>query len=164
MRIIIGLGGNLGDVATALARAAEALAAGGSVFARSSLWRSAPLGPSQPDFLNGALLLATDLHPLALLDLCQRIEASAGRDREREARWGPRSLDLDLLIAPDLVIESPRLTLPHPRMASRRFALLPAAELAPDWAHPRLRATLAELAAERSLATQRCVRSDTPWA
>ncbi|HUK14203.1 MAG TPA: 2-amino-4-hydroxy-6-hydroxymethyldihydropteridine diphosphokinase [Thermoanaerobaculaceae bacterium] len=158
LRLIVGLGGNRGDVLGALARACGELAAAGELLARSSLWRSAAIGPPQPDFLNAALLLATGLHPTALLELCQRIERDAGRDRAREPRWGPRPLDLDLLIAPRLVIESPRLTLPHPRLAERRFALAPAAELAPEWHHPRGCRTLGELAAAPSILAQRCER------
>ena len=158
MRILVSLGGNVGDVMVTFARALTALAREVSVPARSSVWRSAPLGPPQQDFLNAAALVEMDAHPLALLALCQQLEAAAGRDRTREERWGPRPLDLDLLIAPGVVIESPTLTLPHAHLAERRFALVPAAELASDWVHPRLHRTLAELAATPSVVTQRCER------
>jgi 2-amino-4-hydroxy-6-hydroxymethyldihydropteridine diphosphokinase len=156
VRILVSLGGNVGDVMVTFARALTALARETRVLARSSVWRSAPLGPPQHDFLNAAALVEMDAHPLALLALCQRLEAAAGRDRIREECWGPRPLDLDLLIAPGVVIESPTLTLPHAHLAERRFALAPAAELAPDWVHPRLYRTLAELAASPSLVAQRC--------
>jgi 2-amino-4-hydroxy-6-hydroxymethyldihydropteridine diphosphokinase len=99
MRVIVGLGGNRGAVAEAFAVARGALAERFAVHAASSLWRSAPLGPSQPDFLNAALLVYADVHPLHLLAFFLSLEAAAGRDRLSEQRWGPRALDLDLLIA-----------------------------------------------------------------
>jgi len=158
LRILIGLGGNLGDVAGAFGAAAEALAARFAVVARSSLWRSAAVGPPQPEFLNAALLVEAEEEPFSVLALLQTLEAGAGRDRRGESRFGPRTLDLDLLLAPWLVVESPALTLPHPRLAERRFALLPAAELAPGWTHPRRRLTLTELAAALDPREQPCER------
>jgi 2-amino-4-hydroxy-6-hydroxymethyldihydropteridine diphosphokinase len=128
------------------------------VLACSGVWRSAPLGQPQDDFLNAAALVESRSHPRALLALCQRLEAAAGRDRDVERRWGPRTLDLDLLVAPGVVIDSPDLVLPHPRLAERRFALAPAAEIAPGWFHPRLHRTLADLAAAPEIAAQRCDR------
>lgn len=159
MQILIGLGGNLGDVAAAFAASAAALAETCRVAGRSSLWRTAPLGPPQPEYVNAALLLEVDVDPLRLLARGQRLEAAAGRTRDRELRFGPRPLDIDLLLAPGLVIESPALVLPHPRLAERRFALLPAAELAPDWIHPRLHLTLAALAARLDPGSQSCALS-----
>ena len=156
MRVIVGLGGNDGDVPGAFGAAVAGLARECSVVARSSLWRSAPVGPPQPDFLNAAVLVEMTAHPLALLALCQRLEAEAGRDRARGLRFAPRPLDLDLLIAPGVVIESPPLTLPHARFAERRFALAPAAEVAGDWLHPRLQRTLRALAESPVVAPQRC--------
>ncbi len=158
MQLVIGFGGNRGDVAGAFAGAAAGLASELRVLARSGLWHSAPQGPPQDDFTNAALFVETATHPLALLALCQRLEAAAGRDREHETRWGPRTLDLDLLLAPGLVIESATLALPHPRLAERRFALAPAAEVAPGWLHPRLHRTLAELANTPAILAQRCER------
>lgn len=158
MRLLIGLGGNTGDVAGAFARAAASLASRFRILGASGLWRSAAVGPQQPDFLNAALLVGAEVHPLAVLTVCRGIEHEAGRRRDAETRWGPRPLDLDLLAAADLVIESAALTLPHPRLADRRFALLPAAELAPEWLHPRTHQTLAGLAAALDPATQRCDR------
>ncbi len=162
MRIVIGLGGNRGDVAAAFADAAARLAREARVLAHSGVWRSAPLGPAQDDFTNAAVLVETGLHPRALLEICRRIEAAAGRDRAREERWGPRPLDLDLLIAPGLVLESGDLVLPHPRLAGRRFALAPAAEVAPGWLHPRLHRTVADLASAPAVAAQRCDRVSGP--
>jgi 2-amino-4-hydroxy-6-hydroxymethyldihydropteridine diphosphokinase len=158
MTLLIGFGGNTGDVARAFAWAAAGLAARYRILGASSLWRSAALGPRQPDFLNAALLLEVNVHPLAVLTVCRRLEQDAGRRRRVETRWGPRPLDLDLLAAGDLVVESVALTLPHPRLAERRFALLAAAELAPDWRHPRAHRTLAELAGALDAAVQPCER------
>ena len=158
MHVLLGLGGNLGDVSGAFAAAATGLARRFHLLGCSSLWRTAPLGPPQPDFLNAALLVEVDVAPLALLAICQRLETAAGRDRGAGARFGPRVLDIDLLLAPDLVVEGAALTLPHPRLAERRFALLPACELVPDWVHPRRHRTVAELAATVSPAEQPCRR------
>ena len=158
MQILIGLGGNLGDVAAAFAAAAADLARTCRVMARSQLWRTAALGPPQPEYANAVLLIETDCDPLRLLVRAQWLELSAGRDRGREARFGPRPLDVDLLLAPGLVIESPALVLPHPRLAERRFALLPAAELTPGWVHPRLHRTVAELVDRLDDRLQPCVR------
>jgi 2-amino-4-hydroxy-6-hydroxymethyldihydropteridine diphosphokinase len=158
VQLLIGLGGNEGDVLGAFSRALAGLQSHDSVLARSSVWRSAPEGPPQADYLNAAVLVQTIEHPLAILAICRRLEAEAGRDRSREQRRGPRPLDLDLLVAPGLVIETPTLVLPHPRLAERRFALAPSAELAADWLHPRLHRTLAHLAAVPEIAAQRCDR------
>ncbi len=158
MQLVIGLGGNAGDVPRAFAAAATSFARELRVLARSGLWRSAPLGPEQPDFLNAALLVESATRPLAVLELAQRLEAAAGRKRAHAERWGPRPLDLDLLLAPGLVVESAALTLPHPRLAERRFALAPAAEVAPEWLHPRRHRTLAELVDLPALLAQRCER------
>lgn len=157
MQVLIGLGGNQGDVPAAFARATAALAQAGQVLARSSLWRSTAQGPPQPDFCNAVVLLASDTPPLGLLKYCLQLEVQAGRRHDGE-RWGPRPLDLDLLLVPDLVIAAPSLLLPHPRLATRRFALLPAVELAPNWIHPQHYRTLAELASDPALAVQRCER------
>lgn len=157
MQLVIGIGGNQGDVEASFVTATAALAAHHRVLAWSRLYRSSPVGPQQPDFLNAAVLLATVDHPMAILALCQKLEQASGRDRTREQRWGPRPLDLDLLISDSLVIESPALMLPHPRLHERRFALLPTVELVPDWVHPRLRRPLADLAAVLDPHVQSCV-------
>ena len=128
----LGLGGNLGDVRAAIERALAALAAHPHValVARSSFYRTPPWGPvAQPPFLNLAALIRTSLSPHALLDLCLEIERHAGR--VREARYGPRTLDIDILIFGELKLCDERLTLPHPRLAERAFALVPLAEIAP---------------------------------
>jgi 2-amino-4-hydroxy-6-hydroxymethyldihydropteridine diphosphokinase len=158
MRVLVGLGGNQGDAAAALAAATAAFGRCFRLLGRSALWRTAPLGPPQPDYLNAALLLEVDCDPLRLLACAQQLEAAAGRERDREQRLGPRPLDIDLLLAPGLVVESPALVLPHPRLVDRRFALLPAAELAPDWIHPREHRTVAALAAALDAEAQPCER------
>jgi 2-amino-4-hydroxy-6-hydroxymethyldihydropteridine diphosphokinase len=158
VQLLIGLGANQGDAAEAFLHAVERLRERVRVLACSGLWRSAPLGPPQSDYTNATALVETAEHPGSLLALCQALEKDAGRDRTREERWGPRPLDLDLLIAPGVVISSPALELPHPRLAQRRFALAPAAEFVPDWVHPRLLRTLGSLAGAPALARQRCER------
>lgn len=157
-QVLVGLGGNLGDVEGAFTCATATLGRRFPIGAVSDLWRTAPLGPPQPDFLNAALLLACDVHPLELLAACLEVERVAGRRREREQPLGPRPLDIDLLLVRDVVIEGPALRLPHPRLAERRFALAPAAQIAPRWVHPRIRRTLADLAAVDALSGQRCER------
>ncbi len=130
-RAFVGLGSNLADPHAQLRRAVQALAdlAGSRLCAVSGVYRSAAIGPGrQPDYLNAAARLETALAPLALLDALQAIEAHQGR--VREVRWGPRTLDLDLLLYGDLELDHPRLRLPHPRLAERDFVLLPLAELA----------------------------------
>ncbi|MBW0002892.1 MAG: 2-amino-4-hydroxy-6-hydroxymethyldihydropteridine diphosphokinase [Hyphomicrobiales bacterium] len=129
----LGLGGNVGDVRAAFARALVALAAapGIELLRRSSLYRTAPWGPvSQAPFLNMAVLVRTTLSPHELLDLCLSVERQEGRVRAQ--RFGPRTLDLDILAVGELVLSDERLMLPHPRLLERAFALVPLAEIAPD--------------------------------
>ncbi len=164
MKLLLGLGGNQGDVAAAFADALTALAARFRLCALSSLWRTRPVGPPQPEFLNAAAVFEVDLHPCRVLALCHELEARAGRCRRHEPRHGPRPLDLDLLMVPALVMAGPTLVLPHPRLAQRRFALLPAAEVAPGWVHPRRHASLAALAAALPPDEQPCRRlGPLPW-
>lgn len=101
-----------------------------------------PLG--QPAFLNGVVRIETELAPIALLDQLQAVERRGGR--QRLVPWGPRTIDLDLLMYDDLVFSSPRLELPHPRLGYRRFVIAPAAEVAADWRHPCIGWTIGELA------------------
>ncbi len=158
MRLLVGLGGNQGDVTAAFSTALAALARRVGLLARSGVWRSEAEGPVQPVFLNAAVLVGTDAHPCEILELCLGIEAEAGRRRDPQTRWGPRPLDIDLLVVPGLVLLTPGLELPHPRLAARRFALAPAAEIAPGWPHPRLHRTLADLARSDAVIGQRCDR------
>lgn len=129
---LVGLGGNLGDVATTFRRALATLeAAGCRIVARSSLWKTPPWGKTdQPAFLNACIRLETDLEPEALLDLCLTTETALGRVRAE--KWGPRTLDLDLLDVAGIRRDTPRLTLPHPFLADRAFVLAPLAEIVPD--------------------------------
>lgn len=145
MLVVVGLGGNLGDPPTAFSAALRELDRRHPVVALSSLYRSPAEGPSQPDYLNAAAVVDADLSPRRMLAVLHRLEAAAGRDRGREVRWGPRPLDLDLLLAEHLVCRGPRLTLPHPRLDRRAFALAPAAEVAPSWVHPLRGVTLLDL-------------------
>jgi 2-amino-4-hydroxy-6-hydroxymethyldihydropteridine diphosphokinase len=128
----VGLGANLGDREGAIRAALRLLdaRAGIRVAAVSSLRETDPVGVlDQPRFLNGAAEVETELGPRALLDALLDVERALGR--ERAERWGPRTIDLDLLAFDDLELDEPGLTLPHPRLHERRFALEPLAELAP---------------------------------
>jgi 2-amino-4-hydroxy-6-hydroxymethyldihydropteridine diphosphokinase len=132
---LLGLGGNLGDVRTTLARAVTALCDGREVklVARSSDYRTPPWGVAdQPSFINLAIVVETALTPRALLDRALAVEAMLGRDRTKERRWGPRILDIDIIAFGNLEIEGPGLTLPHPHLFERAFVLAPLAEIAPD--------------------------------
>ena len=129
----LGLGGNVGDVGATFERAIAALSAGLGIglVARSSIYRTAPWGPvPQPPFLNMAVLVRASLSPHTLLDLCLAIEVE--EKRVRAERYGPRTLDIDILAYDDLAFSDERLTLPHPRLMERAFALVPLAEIAPD--------------------------------
>lgn len=130
----LGLGANLGDARAALREAVAGLAAtpGVEVLAVSGLWRTAPVGgPEQPDYCNAVILVGAGVDALALLAVAQRLEAAA--ERTRQARWGPRTLDVDVLDVQGQRCEGPELTLPHPRAHERRFVLEPWAQVAPEW-------------------------------
>ena len=145
----IALGGNLGDAAATVRRAFAALAAlpQTRLLAASSLYRSAPVDASGPDFINAAASVATSLTPLQLLDALQAIETAEGR--QRPWRNAPRTLDLDLLLYGQQRLDTPRLTLPHPRMLQRAFVLWPLAEIAPARVPPEALAAVAGQAIER---------------
>jgi 2-amino-4-hydroxy-6-hydroxymethyldihydropteridine diphosphokinase len=164
-RAAIGLGGNLGDVPEAFRHAADRLdaAPGCRVLAASSLYQTAPLGPvAQPPYLNAALLLNVTLGPHELLGLLLAIERDRGRDRLREERWGPRTLDLDLLLYRDELIDTPDLKVPHPRLRERLFVLEPLAEIAPELIVPGTDSPVAVLAA-RLRGVQRVERLALTW-
>jgi 2-amino-4-hydroxy-6-hydroxymethyldihydropteridine diphosphokinase len=129
----LGLGSNVGDRETQLRGAIEGLREHGvTVEAASSQYETEPVGEilDQPDFLNGAVRIRTDLAPEELLDLCKKIEADAGRDLGGP-RHGPRPIDIDLLLLGEIELSTDRLTLPHPEVTSRRFVLEPLLELDP---------------------------------
>jgi 2-amino-4-hydroxy-6-hydroxymethyldihydropteridine diphosphokinase len=133
-RAYIGLGSNLATPLLQLRSALNALSAlpQSSVVAHSSFYISDPLGPAdQPRYVNAVAALDTGLSPLALLDALQTIELEQGRTRKAE-RWGPRTLDLDILLFGNRQIDEPRLTVPHYHMHARAFVLYPLAEIAPE--------------------------------
>lgn len=131
---VIGLGANLGDRAATLRSAVAALANLGAVLAVSDLYETAAVGPPQPDYLNAAVLLESTLKPAGLLAELLQVERVHGR--ERRERWGPRTLDLDLLYSPDLALSEPSLTLPHPELTRRAFALAPLLDVTPEAREP----------------------------
>lgn len=145
-RVYIGLGSNLATPLEQLRSALAALAAlpQTQLVAQSSFYASDPLGPAdQPRYVNAVTALDSELSPLHLLDALQTIELEQGRTRKSE-RWGPRTLDLDILLFGERQLDEPRLTVPHYHMHARAFVLYPLAEIAPDLQLPDGRA-LAEL-------------------
>ncbi|AFY46308.1 2-amino-4-hydroxy-6-hydroxymethyldihydropteridine pyrophosphokinase [Nostoc sp. PCC 7524] len=135
-RSALALGSNLGDSVAILAAATQELAAmpGIKLEAKSSWYRTKAVGPPQPDYINGCVILQVEISPQALLDTLLATEQKFGRVRQQ--RWGPRSLDLDILLYDDLIIDTPTLQIPHPRMHERAFVLVPLVEIAPDWPEP----------------------------
>jgi 2-amino-4-hydroxy-6-hydroxymethyldihydropteridine diphosphokinase len=132
---VIGLGGNIGTEAEIAARFGHARAALGALGALRSapLYRAAPIGPEQPAFLNTAVCIAyADGQPAELIATVLEIERLLGRARAREARWGPRAIDLDVLVWGERIVRTPELEVPHPRLAERKFALTPLIALLGD--------------------------------
>jgi 2-amino-4-hydroxy-6-hydroxymethyldihydropteridine diphosphokinase len=142
------LGSNLGDRAARLAQARHDLAAtAGRLVATSALYETAAWGvEDQPAFLNQVLALDTELDAPTLLAACLAAEQQQGR--ERLVRWAARTLDVDILLFGQEVISTPRLTVPHPALPARRFALVPLAEVAPQLMHPQLHRTSSQLLAD----------------
>lgn len=133
-RAYLGIGTNLGDRLAYLQLAVDALAAadGVRVVAASPVYETVPVGgPEQPDYLNAVVAVDTALSPRALLRLANTIEADA--ERVRTVRWGPRTLDVDVLLVGDEQVDEPDLVVPHPRMRERAFVLVPLADLDPAW-------------------------------
>lgn len=135
IRAYVGLGSNLGDSLALVRAGAQALDALPStrLVALSRMYRTPAWGPvPQPDYVNAAAAIDTTLAPMELLDALLAIERDAGRDRSAVAQWGPRTLDLDLLLYGDAVIDVPGLHVPHPRLHERAFVIVPLADIAPS--------------------------------
>ncbi len=141
---VIALGSNLGDSHAILENALTTLTQtpGIGVKICSSWYKTTPIGPLQPDYLNGCAILEVQLTPQELLKTLLRIETQFGRIRQQH--WGPRTLDLDLILFDDLILDLPNLQIPHPRMTERAFVLIPLAEIAPHWVEPLSGKTIAE--------------------
>ena len=148
-RAFLGFGGNIGDPVQYFRQARHQLASHSQirVQAGSPLYRTPPVGgPSgQPDYINAVLALETSLTAQSLLEFCQQLELDCGRTRS--VHWGPRTLDIDLLLYSDKVCDSDFLTLPHPRLHQRHFVLLPLCDLAPDLIHPVFQHSIARILA-----------------
>jgi 2-amino-4-hydroxy-6-hydroxymethyldihydropteridine diphosphokinase len=132
---LIALGGNVGDVRATFKKGIADICdmARATLIARSADYATPPWGNEhQARFVNACIEIETALDPLALLSTLQKIEQRFGRNRLKETRWGPRTLDLDLIAYDDIVLQEPELTLPHPRLFERAFVLVPLAEIAPD--------------------------------
>lgn len=146
-RAYVGLGTNLGERAANLQAAMERLRALGEVRRVSSLYETDPVGyRDQPSFLNMVAALRTALSPQHLLIACKVIERELGR--VSTFRYGPRLIDLDILLYDELILDTPELTIPHPRLRERAFVLIPLAEIAPDIVEPRGRLSIGVLASE----------------
>lgn len=133
MRYVIAIGANLGDAVSVVEDALSSLPASlnGDLVARSSMYSTSPVGgPDQPDFINAVVIVETSLDPYEVLARLQGLENDAGR--VRDVRWGPRTLDLDLILAADTVNSDPKLTIPHPRAHERAFVLIPWLEIDPQ--------------------------------
>ena len=140
MRAVLSLGSNLGDSAEILSSAAEALNEVSEVIALSSFYQTRPVGgPPQPDFINAVIIIETNLEPEELLLVSQAIEGAHGRERnENTVKWGPRFLDIDLIKCDEMLVNSPDLTIPHPRAHEREFVLRPWNEIDPAATLPGL--------------------------
>jgi 2-amino-4-hydroxy-6-hydroxymethyldihydropteridine diphosphokinase len=140
----IALGSNLGNPLAMVKGAVEVLAheATTELVSQSQWYKTIAVGPAQPDYVNGCVVVKTRRSPQDLLRLLMTIEQQFGR--QRTEHWGPRTLDLDLLLYENLVLQTPDLSLPHPHMTERAFVLVPLAELLPDWVHPVTGLTVAQ--------------------
>ncbi len=141
----IALGSNLGESLNILENAISSLIniQGIDLITRSSWYQTKPIGPPQPDYINGCIIIETNLNPEELLVKLLEIEQEFGRIRR--IRWDARSLDLDIIFYENLIINTPQLEIPHPRMRERAFVLVPLTEIAPDWIDPITNLTIAQL-------------------
>lgn len=142
--IFLCLGTNMGDRTRHLEDAIDSLPPSVSDIQRSSIYETIPIGyTEQKEFLNQVLKAETELSPFELLNHVKIIETKMGRTPT--FRFGPRPIDVDILFYDDLVLDTPKLTIPHPRMPDRAFALVPMVEIAPDWIHPVFQKTVHEM-------------------
>ena len=144
----IALGSNLGKSIDTLENAVKTLASipGIDLIATSSWYQTLPIGPPQPDYINGCIILQVQQNPEELLTILQAIELQFGRVRKE--KWGARTLDLDILLYEDSVMQTPKLTIPHSNLRERAFVLVPLAEIAPNWLEPVSKKAIAQLAKE----------------
>ncbi|MEM9925018.1 MAG: 2-amino-4-hydroxy-6-hydroxymethyldihydropteridine diphosphokinase [Cyanobacteria bacterium P01_D01_bin.50] len=145
----VGLGSNLGESLTTLENAIQTLneTTGITLISHSEWYTTKPVGgPPQPDYVNACALLKVELDPHKLLETLLEIEQQFGRVRKE--RWGARTLDLDLILYDDLILNTPNLQIPHPRMKERAFVLVPLAEIAPNWIEPVSKKTITQLLKE----------------
>ncbi|MGB3207749.1 MAG: 2-amino-4-hydroxy-6-hydroxymethyldihydropteridine diphosphokinase [Crinalium sp.] len=144
-RSAIALGSNLGDSHAILKSALTTIAntPGINLISQSSFYQTAPIGPPQPDYLNACAILEVKLKPDELLEKLLNIEEEFGRVRTEH--WGARTLDLDILLYDDLILDTQSLQIPHPRMRERGFVLVPLAEIAPLWIEPKSGSAIAQL-------------------
>lgn len=134
VEVALGLGSNLADRTAFLRKAVHLLSKTGQIDIRavSSIWKTAPWGiTDQPEFLNACALIETSLRPDDLLEICAAIEADSGRTRD--LRWGPRTIDMDILFYGNMAVKTDRLIIPHPRLLERSFVLAPLEEIAGDF-------------------------------
>ena len=148
-KVYLGLGSNLGDRISNLKRAVEGLEKTGeiSLLSSSSYYETKPAGfEAQPKFINMAIKIETSLHPVKLLDTVKKIEKEIGR--AESFRWGPRNIDIDILLYGDETVKEPELEIPHPRMEERAFVLVPLSEIGGDAKHPLTSETVEEMRAK----------------
>ena len=144
MKVYVGIGSNLGEREQYVRQAVEHLESLGTRLRLSSLRETKPVGvPNQPDFINAVVEMDTTLSPIELFERLKFIEGEMGR--QKREKWGPREIDLDLLIYGERIVREDHLQIPHPRMHERRFVLEPLRELNPAWIHPQLGLSVKDL-------------------